>query len=77
MCAVEVGRVLVVIQVGGDRGREARDDLLAGDEPVPLVISGRSARVGVSVAVVAAACEDAALVFCAVNGDGLACDIAL
>ena len=77
MCAVEVGRVFVCVQIGGDRGWEARDDLLAGDEPVPLVISGRSARVGVSVAVVAASCEDAALVFCAVDGDGLACDVAL
>ena len=75
MRAAKVGRVEVAVEVGGHRSREARDDLLAGDESVPLVIGGRAARVCVGgIAVVAATRQGAELVLCAVNGDLLAED---
>ena len=78
MSAVQVGRVLRAVQVRRDRGREAGDDFLAGDESVPLVVSGRASCIGVrAVSVVASASQDAALVFCSVNGDFLACDVPL
>ena len=77
MGAIKVGRVGVAVQVRRNRSREAGDDLLAGDEPIPLVVGGRPARIGVSVPVVAAAGEESALVFCPVDGDGLAGDVAL
>ena len=75
MRAAKVGRVEVAVEVGGHRSLEARDDLLAGDESVPLVIGGRAARVCVGgIAVVAATRQGAELVLCAVNGDLLAED---
>lgn len=73
--AIKVGRVDVAVQVRRNRSGEAGDDLLAGDEPIPLVVGGRPARIGVSVPVVAAAGEESALVFCPVDGDGLAGDV--
>ena len=75
MGAIKVGRVGVAVQVRRNRSREAGDDLLAGDEPIPLVVG--PSRIGVSVPVVAAAGEKSALVFCPVDGDGLAGDVAL
>ena len=77
VCAVEVGRVLVGVQVGGDRSREAGDDFLAGDEPVPLVIGRCSSGIPVIIAPVASTGEESALVFCPVDGDGLSGDVAL
>ena len=78
MSGALVGGVERRVQVGGEGGRKPGDDLLAGDEPVPLVIGGRPARVGVGgVAVVAAAREKPTLVFCPVDGDGLPRDVSL
>ena len=77
MGTVEVGRVGAAVQVRGNRSREAGDDLLAGDEPVPLVVGRGSSRVGVPIPSIAAAGEKTALVFCPVDGDGLAGDVAL
>lgn len=77
MRAAKVGRVEVAVEVGGHRSREARDDLLAGDEPVPLVIGRCSSGIPVVIPPVAASGEEAALVLCPVDGDGLSGDIAL
>jgi len=64
-----------VVEVGGNWSREARDNLLAGDEAIPFVVGRCAARVGVAgVAIVVAACQSAALVLCAVDRDFLAED---
>ena len=77
MGAVFVRGVQSAVQVRRNRGREAGDDLLTGDEPVPLIVSGRTARILIAVSVCAASSQDAALVFRSVDGDFLACDVAL
>ena len=77
MGTVVIGRVEVGVQVRGNRGRESGDDFLAGDEPVPLVIGRCSSGIPVVIPPVAASGEEAALVLCPVDGDGLAGDIAL
>ncbi|WP_287553996.1 hypothetical protein [Oscillibacter sp.] len=75
MGTVVIGRVEVGVQVRGNRGRESGDDFLAGDEPVPLVIGRCSSGIPVVIPPVAASGEEAALVLCPVDGDGLAGDI--
>ena len=77
MGTVVIGRVEVGVQVRGNRGRESGDDFLAGDEPVPLVIGRCSSGIPVVIPPVAASGEEAALVLCPVDGDGLSGDIAL
>ena len=65
------------VQIARHRSREAGDNLLAGDEPVPLVIGGRASRICVASPISAATRQNAALIGRPVDGDGLAGDVAL
>ena len=77
VCAVLVGGVEGAVQVGRDGSREAGDDLLACDEPIPLIVRRRATRIVVVIPSVAAARQGAALILRAVDRDFLACDVAL
>ena len=77
MGAVVIGDIKTRVQVGGDRSRKARDDLLAGDKSVPFIVSRGSSGIPIIIPPVAATCKDSALILCPVNGDSLARDVAL
>lgn len=76
--AVVIGCIHVRVKVGRYRSRKSRDNLLTGDEAIPLVISRASARMSVAcMPIIVAACEQSAFIASAVDVDSFAGNIAL
>lgn len=76
--AVVIGCIHARVKVGRYRSRKSRDNLLTGDEAIPLVISRASARISVAcIPIIVAACEQSAFIASAVDGDSFAGNIAL